>query len=383
MTAFTATRLPEMIFGAGSLQQLGERAAGLDERGRALVVADGFLAASGAVDRALDSLAAAGVEAVVFSGFAGEPKARDIAAAVEAAKGAGAGLVIGMGGGSALDISKITALCAASGQPPSHYALGAHPLPREPLKKILIPTTSGAGSEANCTAIHSNDQGKKLWIYGQPAKADLAILDPTLTRSLPADLTAWCGMDALVHAFEAATSRGAHRGAQLFSFRALQLIAGALETAIRDPDDLEARGDMMLGAFYAGYAIENCGTAIAHNISHALAGLAPVHHGLATALGFEATLAWLIEADTPDMRAAASACGCASASETPGWFAELMTRAGVERRLPEPFRGFASADLAREMRAEENQPMRRSTARDVTEADIDRIAEQVMALAHA
>ncbi len=92
---------------------------------------------------------------------------------------------------------------------------------------------------------------------------------------------------------------------------ALGLIAGSLEKAVKEPENLEARGEVLLGSCLAGIAIDNCGTAIAHNISHALAALAPVHHGLATALGFELTLPWLVEADTTELDAAARACGLA------------------------------------------------------------------------
>ena len=125
---------------------------------------------------------------------------------------------------------------------------------------------------------------------------------------------------------------------------------------------------------------------MAHNISHALAGLAPVHHGLATALGLEATLAWSVEADAKEANggkfaAAARACGLSSAQELPEWYSDLMTRCGVARRLPETFGGFDAAALAAEMRAAENQPMRAATAREVTEDDIERFAGAIMALA--
>merc|ERR1719453_2604866 len=113
----------------------------------------------------------------------------------------------------------------------------------------------------------------------------------------------------MVHAFEAATNRYAHPGAQLYAFESLRLIAGSLETAVNDPTNLKARGDLILASFYAGVTIDNCGTAVAHQISHALAALAPIHHGLATALGFEVTLPWLVDRPTPQIEAAAGACG--------------------------------------------------------------------------
>ena len=135
------------------------------------------------------------------------------------------------------------------------------------------------------------------------------ILDPELTTTLPPDLTAWTGLDAFVHALEACTNLRQHAWSNLYAHRALGLIAGALETAVREPANLAARGDMLLGAAHAGIAIDNCGAALAHNISHALAALGPVHHGLATALALEVVLAWQVAADRGAFAAAADACG--------------------------------------------------------------------------
>jgi alcohol dehydrogenase class IV len=378
---FTTTRLPEMLFGPGAFGALGERAAALAPDGPALIVADAFLSQNGTADRARELLATAGLPAALFGEIAGEPKAAHIRAATALAREQRAALVVGLGGGSALDIAKLVAGCARSGADPMHYALCAQPLPERPLRKILVPTTAGTGSEANGTCVFADDEGSKSWIHDSAAKADLAILDPELTVTLPAPLTAWCGMDAFVHAFEAATTRWSHAGAQLFAHRALRLIPGALERAIAAPGDLAARGDLLLAAFYAGFAIENCGTAVAHSISHGLAGLAAVHHGHATALGFEATLPWLVEAATADLDAAAQACGLSAANELPGFVSALMTRAGIERRLPAAFASITAADLGQEMRAEANRPMRRATVREVTDADIDRIAADILSLA--
>ncbi len=342
---------------------------------------DGFLAGSGLGARLADALAEAGITAALFSDFSGEPKIAHLRAAAAAA--AACDLVIGIGGGSALDIAKIVACTAASGEDPMHYALAANPLPSRPLKKIMIPTTAGTGSETSATNIFAGPEGKKLWIWGAETKADLVLLDPALTVSLPANLTAWCGLDAFVHAFEAATNRNAHPGVFLHAHEAMRLIADALPAAIANPGDLDARGRLLLGSCYAGIAIDNCGTAIAHNISHALAGLAPVHHGLATALAFEATLGWLVEADTPHLAAVARALGLGSAAELPAFVTRLMDASGLVRALPPAFAAFDAARLATEMRAPENQPMRRSTIRDVTDADIDHFAAQMISLAPA
>ena len=243
-----------------------------------------------------------------------------------------------------------------------------------------MPTTAGTGSETSATNIFAGPEGKKLWIWGAETKADLVILDPELTISLPPHLTAWCGMDAFIHAFEAATNRNTHAGAKLYAHEAMRLVAGSLETAVKAPGNLDARGKVLLGSCYAGIAIDNCGTAIAHNISHALAGLAAVHHGLATALGFEATILWLCDADTPDLNDAARVLGLADAQALPSFVSELMNRCGVQRALPKAFEAFSGENLAAEMRAPENQPMRRSTVREVSDADIDAFANTIMAL---
>ena len=115
--------------------------------------------------------------------------------------------------------------------------------------------------------------GRKVWVWGAETKPERVILDPELTVTLPATLTAWTGLNAFAHALEASTNARRHAWNDLYAATALALIAGTLETAVRDPQDLAARGRMLLGAAYAGIAIDNCSAAMAHNISHALAAL--------------------------------------------------------------------------------------------------------------
>jgi alcohol dehydrogenase len=375
---FSTSSIPDIHFGPGGVGKVAELAKAFGGVERALLVLDGFLASSGLAEGLTADLAAVGIRARIFAQFSGEPKLSHLRAAIAAAEGCQ--LVIGIGGGSALDIAKITACCAASAKDPLHYALAANPLSEKPLKKILVPTTAGTGSETSATTIFTGELGKKLWIWGPQTKADQVILDPQLTFSLPPPLTAWCGMDAFIHAFEASTNRNAHAGAALYAHQATRLILEGLVAAVQEPVNLPAREKLLLGSCYAGIAIDNCGTAIAHNISHALAALAPIHHGLATALAFEATLPWLVEADTLDLRAAAAVCGLAQPRDLSAFVSSLMDRCGIARALPSAFAGFTAADLAAEMKAPENQPMRRATIREVTDADIDRFADAVMAL---
>lgn len=378
--AFSTSFVPEIRFGKNLNETIGSAASSFGAKTAAIVI-DGFLAQSGLADRITAQLQAECIEARVFSDFAGEPKVAHVRHATKVVTGAE--VVIGIGGGSALDIAKIAACCAASGEDAMHYALAANPLPKNPLKKIMVPTTAGTGSETSATNIFAGPAGKKLWIWGSETKADLVLLDPALTATLPAHLTAWCGMDAFIHAFEAATNRNTHAGGKFYAHEALRLITGGLEAAVKEPDNLDARGTVLLGSCYAGIAIDNCGTAVAHTISHALAGLAPVHHGLATALGFEATLAWLVEADTVDLNAAAKACGLAKAADLPAFVSGLMDRCGIVRALPKAFEAIDPGALASEMKAPENQPMRRSTIREISDEDIARFAATIMSLPKA
>ena len=375
---FSLSAIPDIKFGPNEIDNLPAHARSLGDIGRAIIVMDGFLAGSGLGARVTAALSEAAIETVLYSDFAGEPKLQHIRDATRLASGAD--LVIGIGGGSALDIAKIVACTVASGEDAMHYALAANPLPGNALKTIAIPTTAGTGSETSATNIFAGPEGKKLWIWGAESKADLVILDPLLTVSLPPRLTAWCGMDAFIHAFEASTNRNTQAAGKMFGHEAMRLVAANLPIAVKAPDNIEARGKVLLGSCYAGIAIDNCGTAIAHNISHAMAGLAPIHHGLATALGFEVSLPWLVEADTADLNEAARVLGLNGAGDLPVFVSELMDRSGIDRAIPAAFEKYSLADLAAEMKAAENQPMRRSTIRDVSDADLDTFAEAIMTM---
>ena len=380
---FSLNPIPGIDFGPGRARGVGEAAKTLMPAGKSaiLLVADRALVDLGVAKPVLESLSATGAKVAVFDGIAGEPKEAQVEAAIAAVRSSGAGLVVALGGGSALDIGKIAARIGACGRPASDFALAANRLPTDGVPCICLPTTAGTGSEVSATNIYANAAGKKVWVWGQETKPARVILDPELTLSLPPHLTAWTGADAFAHALEACTNKWRTVGNDLYAHKAIALIAGALETAVREPSNIAARGKMLLGSAYAGIAIDNCGTAIAHTISHALAGLAPVHHGHATALGLEVALPWQVAADEGAFAAAAAAVGLGrDASGLADWYTEWLTRCGVTRKLPSAFAAFTASDLAREMRAPENAPMRKATARQVTDTDIDRLAASLMAL---
>lgn len=372
MSLVTLDRVPRLILGAGALDQVGAAAKRLGQGASVLLVADPGLAPFGIIDRAQRAVREAGLTVATFTGFKSDPACAQIDAGAELARRERAGSVICLGGGSALDVGKAIAAIAPAAEPASHYALCAHPLPARPLPKICVPTTSGTGSETTRTVVASADDGAKLWLWGDEIKADEVILDPTLTVGLPASLTAATGIDALIHAAEAATNANAFAANDVYCLEAIRLVTRHLPRALERPDDLEARGGLQLAAALAGIGIDNAGTAIAHNIGHALASLRPIHHGRAVGLAMLATLPWNVAQD-PDGRfaAVAEAMGAGrDAAALPGAFERLLRRSGIKITLGgEGYDQVTVDQLAAQMATPENMPMRRSNRRPVSDAD--------------
>ena len=380
---FAVRHVPEVHYGPVRARAIAADAAALGDPGKPVVmVADQALVGLGLATEPMAALEAAGAEVALFAEIAGEPKQAQVEAATEFVRRNQAGLVICLGGGSAMDVGKVAATVALSEDGPAAFAMEGKPLPRRGVPKICLPTTAGTGSEFSSTNIFANTAGRKVWVWGSETKPERVILDPELTVTLPPHLTAWTGLDAFVHALEASTNVRQHPWNNIYAHKALGLIAGALETAVREPENLGARDAMLLGSAYAGIALDNCSAALAHNLSHALAALAPVHHGLATALGLEVVLGWQVEQDQGAFAAAAAACGLAhDGAALVAWYSGFLTRLGIARQLPAAFKKVEVAALIAEMQAPETRYMRRSSAREVTDADIERFAQAVMALA--
>lgn len=376
---FSMNAIPDILFGAGRLAEIAPRAEALAGKGAAvLLVADPALQPAGITGAALGLLQRAGFDAHLYDGFAGEPKAQDIDTAAALARSAAAKLVIGLGGGSALDAAKLAACCAASGLPASAYALCATPLPANRLPVIAVPTTAGTGSDVTSISVFADADGMKVWAWGPELKPRLAILDPDLSVGLPADVTAGTGLDALVHAIEAATNKHRHAGNDVYCHKAISLIAANLAAAVERPHDIGARGAMLLASCYAGIGIDNCGTALAHNISHALANVAPIAHGRATGLAMLATMDWVMDGNRPAFAAVAQAMG----GDDPVKAYDRLARAsGIRVDLGQD--GLTSVtpeELAGHMAAPANAPMRKSTVRYPSDSDLLVLAERFLSL---
>ena len=379
MQSFNLSSIPEIIFGAGRLADLAGKAKALaGSGGHILMVADPALSGLGITARAVAILEAEGFAVEVYEGLRGEPKQADIDTAAAMARAARSKAVVGLGGGSALDTAKLVACCAASGLPASAYALCATPLPGNRLPIIAIPTTAGTGSEVTRVAVFANAEKIKVWAWGEELKPDVAILDPELTIAVPPHITAATGLDALVHAIEACTNKHRTDGNDLYCLEAISLISAHLERAVKFPGDIEARGAMLLGSCYGGIGIDNCGTALAHNISHAIADLAPIPHGRATGLAMLATMDWVAEGNPQAFGRVARAMRADDAVKA---YENLLRATGIKVSLEGD--GLDLGDpglLARHMASAANNPMRKSTARYPGDAELIMLAGRMLAL---
>lgn len=289
MTPFVFNAPPSIIFGQGALARIGELAArtlgGPAPGARVLLVTDAGLLKAGLVAPALAALAAAGVAVAVYSEVSADPPEAAVLAALAAAQAHGATGVIGLGGGSPMDVAKLVALLLGSGEPlAGAYGVGNARGPRLPL--ILVPTTAGTGSEVTPISIITTGEAEKKGVVSPLLLPDIALLDPELTLGLPPQVTAATGIDAMVHAIEAFTSASANNNpvSRALAREALLLLGRHIGQAVRQGGDLEARSGMLLGAMLAGQAFANSPVAAVHALAYPIGGIYHVPHGLSNAL---------------------------------------------------------------------------------------------------
>jgi len=336
MSGFTFETTPRIICEDGAATRLAEL---LAERGarRPFVATDPGLVAAGVVDPVLAALRRSGVEPTVYSGVQADPPEASVEAAAEAARAAGADAVIGLGGGSSLDTAKLVALLAGGGARPlpELYGIGLARGPRLPL--IQIPTTAGTGSEVTPIAIVTTPDDQKKGVVSPLLYPDLALLDATLTVGLPPRVTAMTGIDAMVHAIEAYTSRHKKNPvSDALATAALRLLHGAIRRVIADGTDLAARRNMLQGSLLAGMAFANAPVGAVHALAYPLGGVFHAPHGLSNALVLVPVLRFNLPAAAPLYAELAGALGLRPEAEA---FVEemsaLVAAMPMEQRLGE------------------------------------------------
>jgi len=327
LTPFDYHPHTRFIFGVGSLSQLGELTR---EYGgsRALVVSDVGIVRAGHTSRAISYLQAAGITSRVFSDVHENPSTADVAACVAAAREFRADFLIGLGGGSSLDTAKGCNFILTNGGRMQDY--WGHEKATQPmLPFIAIPTTSGTGSEGQSYALISDEiTHAKMACGDSKAAAKVAILDPQLTVSQPFKVTAVTGIDAIAHALETAVCKSRNSVSGLFSREAFKLLHQGFERVLEQPDDLEARGQMQLGAAYAGVAIENSMLGAAHSTANPLTANHGIIHGQAVGVMLPHIIRFNSEA--PEI---AAIYADYYKGDLPARITELLTRAGLATTL--------------------------------------------------
>ncbi|HEV2861582.1 MAG TPA: iron-containing alcohol dehydrogenase [Pyrinomonadaceae bacterium] len=283
-----------VIFGAGSLARLGEEASALGFR-RSLLVADCGLAETGHVRRAIKILEAAGVFVATFHDFGANPDAASVERGRAFAAPLGVDSVVGLGGGSSLDCAKgVSFLLTNGGRMQDYRGYGKA---RRPLLPMMgVPTTAGTGSEAQSYALISDERTHAKMACGDSSAAfRVAILDAELTVSQPRAVTAAAGFDAVAHAVETYVTSARNPLSEIFSREAWRLLEGGYERVLMEPEDLEARGRMLLGAHLAGAAIENSMLGAAHACANPLTAHYGTEHGEALAALLPSVVRWNAE----------------------------------------------------------------------------------------
>lgn len=268
----------------GGAAQLSQYVSGLCANKRIAIITDKGVRALGLIDAGLASLREAGYDVMVFDDVVADPPENIVLIGAKAVRDYKAGLVIGFGGGSPMDTAKVIAHLAGCDQSiETLYGVGNAKGPTLPL--LLIPTTSGTGSEVTNLAIITTGKTAKKGIVADSLYADRVLLDAELTFGLPASITAATGIDAMVHAIEAYTSiREKNPISDALALTALRKLRGSIVTACNEPSNIEARNDMLIGAMLAGQAFSNAPCAAVHALAYPLGGFFHVPHGLSNAL---------------------------------------------------------------------------------------------------
>lgn len=291
MQAFDYQQPTHVVFGEGALERLGELARELGFR-RTLLVADHGLAASGHVDEALKPLRGAGVTVFPFHDFDVNPDTRMIERGRACAAPLAVDSIIGLGGGSSLDCAKgINFLLTNGGEMKDYWGYGK--TLRRMLPMIGVPTTAGTGSEAQSYALISDAETRVKMACGDPQAAfRIALLDPLLTVSQPAQVTATAGYDAIAHAVETFVTTKRNPLSEIFAREAWRLLEANYERVLSHPHDTKARGQMQLGAHFAGIAIENSMLGAAHACANPLTRRYGTTHGAALAALLPTVVRW-------------------------------------------------------------------------------------------
>lgn len=375
MIAYNFNSVASILVEDGAAEHIGALLKARFKVARPMVVTDAGLVSLGMVAPIMEAMKEAELTPVLYDGVEADPSERVVLEAVETAKAHGADLIVGFGGGSSMDVAKLVAILSTGNQQLSEiYGLDQVKGGRLPL--VQVPTTAGTGSEVTQIAVITTGETTKMGVSDATLLADLAVLDARLTTGLPPHITAATGIDAMVHAIEAYTSKIKKNPiSDGLARQALRMLGGNIKTACANGADMDARRAMLVGATLAGQAFANAPVAGVHALAYPLGGHFHIPHGLSNALVLPHVLRFN-EPVAADMYAELAAVVGAGDSATAliGWLDDIAEAVGIERRLRDM--GISHNDLP--MLAEDAMLQQRllvNNPREITQEDAFKIYE--------
>ena len=350
MNNFSFSTVANIVSEIGGARRLGELCRQqFSQAKHALLVTDPGFLRTGLLEEPKRSLESAGFAVSIYSDVVADPPEPVVLAAAEHARQLQADLIVGFGGGSSMDVAKLIAVLVAGDQPlSSMYGIGNVKGNRLPL--VQVPTTAGTGSEVTPISIVTTGETTKMGVVSPKLYADLALLDASLTTGLPAKVTAFTGIDAMVHAIEAFTSRHKKNPlSDMLARKALELLSGNILAVCKDGANLEARQAMLLGAMLAGQAFANSPVAAVHALAYPIGGIFHVPHGLSNSLVLPHVLRFnASHAEAHYSELADLVCPPGSERSCKSLIArleEIAAETGIETRLRDV--GISQADIDR------------------------------------
>ncbi|OXS73082.1 alcohol dehydrogenase [Lysinibacillus sp. KCTC 33748] len=333
-----------------------------------LIITDPFLKELGLTDHLEKPLLENGYATTIYTDIAPEPPLAIGEKLVEFTRKHHFDLVIGLGGGSALDLAKLAAVLATHDGKVADYLnlTGTKNLENNGLPKILIPTTSGTGSEVTNISVLSLETTKDVVTHDY-LLADVAIVDPALTISLPPKVTAATGVDALTHAIEAYVSVNANEVTDALALQAIKLISGSIRTAVHDGQNKQARSDMSYGSYLAGLAFFNAGVAGVHALAYPLGGQFHIAHGDSNAVLLPYVMGYIRQSCEKRMKDILDAMGISSAylsqEEASYKCVDALKQLVHDVNIPSTLKGFNIPEIALEQLTDDATKQTRILAR--------------------
>lgn len=326
MDAYQVMLPAKIVIGPGSLSCLGDEAGKLGVK-RALIVTDPGVYRAGLTEPVKEQLTRQKISVDIYSGAEPEPTLHWLNAAVAKLGNPGYQLIVGVGGGSSIDIAKAISVLLSHGGKGEDY-IGVDKIPGPIIPIFALPTTAGTGSEATKNAVFNDEaKGYKSTIVSPLILPHLALVDAELTYTCPPEITAASGIDALVHAIESYVSNKANCFTDAISLKAMQLVADNLKVVVRNGADSEARNRMAEGALFAGIAFANSGLGAVHGVAQLLGARFHVPHGVANGLFLPYVMACNLPADLPKYAVVARVMGV----DTAGLSLAEAAEKGVEK----------------------------------------------------